>query len=92
MNELSRRRLVATLAGSGVFLGTAARALAFQETQPTQRLLALKENACGASASHKDLVAEVNKVLGEGYTEAQKQEVIASLTCPVCGCPLAGLF
>jgi len=82
-----------SLAGSGLILGaTSSRALAFSEESPTARVLALHANACGATASHEQLVQEVEKTLGANVSEADKKAVIAQLTCPVCGCPLAGLF
>jgi hypothetical protein len=81
-----------TMAGAGVVLGTASRAFAFSEDAPTIRTLALHDNACGATASHKELVAEVERVLGDKYSEDEKKQVIATMTCPICGCPLSGLF
>jgi len=93
MNSLSRRRLMASLAGSGLLLGTSAgKAFAFSEESPTARVIALHTNACGATASHQELVQEVEKTLGDKVSDADKKAVIAQLTCPVCGCPLAGLF
>ncbi|PKU26429.1 hypothetical protein CWS72_00840 [Telmatospirillum siberiense] len=80
------------LAGAGVTLGTASRAFAFSEDTPNIRTLALHDNACGASASHKELVSEVERVLGDKYSEEEKRRVIAAMTCPICGCPLSGLF
>lgn len=92
MGSLSRRGLFGFLAGAGVAVG-APRAFAFsEETAPSVRMLALHENACGATASHKEFVAEVERVLGDKYSAAEKQQVIATMTCPICGCPLAGLF
>jgi hypothetical protein len=80
------------MAGAGAMLGTAGRAFAFSEDTPSARTLALHDNACGATASHKEFVAEVERVLGDKYSEAEKRQVMATLTCPICGCPLAGLF
>ncbi len=92
MNRLSRRGAIAALAGAGAVFGTTRHAFAFSEDVPTARVLALHENACGATASHKELVAEVDRMLGDKYSADEKKRVLASLTCPVCGCPLAGLF
>jgi hypothetical protein len=92
MNEVSRRRLFTVLAGSGLALGITGRASAFEEIAATPRLQGLRDNACGASSSHQQLVDDVNRILGETYTPEQKQAVVAGLSCPVCGCPLAGLF
>lgn len=92
MTDLSRRRLMAALAGGGFTLGAASRAMAFSEEAPTARLRILHDNACGATASHKELVEEVEKTLGPNVSVEEKKAVIAQLTCPICGCPLAGLF
>jgi hypothetical protein len=91
MKKVSRRGLVTALAGAGVLLGTSRRASAFTEERATGRALALHQNACGATASHKELVAEVERVLGDRYSAGQKRQVMAMLTCPICGCALAGL-
>jgi hypothetical protein len=80
---------MAGLAG-GALLGRTRQASAFTDDIVTRRVLALHENACGATASHKQLVAEVERVLGDKYSAEQKREVIATLTCPICGCSLAG--
>lgn len=93
MTDLSRRRLMTALAGSGLLLGaTSRKAFAFSEETPTARLLALHDNACGATASHKELVDEVEKTLGPNVSAEEKKAVVAQLTCPICGCPLTGLF
>lgn len=93
MNSLSRRRLMTALAGSGLALGASSSpAFAFTEESPTARLMALHANACGATASHEELVHEVEQTLGPNVSDQEKRAVIAKLTCPICGCPLAGLF
>ena len=93
MTEFTRRHLMASLAGSGIVLGlSSSRAFAFSEESPTARLQAAHDNACGATSSHKQLVEEVEKTLGDKVSDSDKKAVIAQLTCPICGCPLAGLF
>lgn len=92
MGRLSRRMMMTAMAGAGVVLGTAGRAFAFTEETPSLRTLALHDNACGATASHKELAQEVDRVLGDKYSAEEKKRVIASMTCPICGCPLSGLF
>jgi len=93
MTEVTRRRLMAALAGSGLVLGvTSSKAFAFSEESPSPRLQFAHDNACGATSSHKQLVDEVEKTLGDKVSDDEKKAVIAQLTCPVCGCPLAGLF
>ncbi len=95
MNSISRRRLMTVLAGSalgvGAGLATTQPAQAFSPDITTVRLRALHQNACGATASHRELVDEVNQTLGDMPMQ-EKQAIIAKLTCPICGCPLAGLF
>ncbi|MBY0432261.1 MAG: hypothetical protein K2Q10_13770 [Rhodospirillales bacterium] len=89
MTDLSRRRLVVVLAA----LGVPAPALAWSETKaslPRQRDI---ENACGATLNHRDLLAEVERLLAErGLGEAERKQAMAALTCPTCGCPVSSLF
>jgi hypothetical protein len=92
MRQVSRRQLLTVAVAGGAVLGTSRHANAFTEDVATVKVRALHENACGPTASHKEIVAEVERTLGNGYTEAEKREVIATITCPICGCPLAGLF
>jgi predicted deacylase len=92
MEKLSRRGLLAALAGTGLIISTARSAQAFTEHSGEARLEALRDTACGASSSHRQLVDEVERVLGDKYSADEKRAVIATMTCPVCGCPLAGLF
>ena len=92
MKKISRRSVVTALAGAGVWLGTGRRASAFTEQAAAGRALALHRNACGATASHKELAMEVERVLGDRYSADEKRQVMATLVCPICGCPLAGLF
>jgi hypothetical protein len=92
MDRFSRRMMMMSMAGAGVMLGPVGRAFAFSEDVPSMRTLALHDNACGASASHKELAAEVERVLGDKYSTEDKKRVIASMTCPICGCSLAGAF
>lgn len=89
MNQVSRRALLVALAGVGAGLAGSRQAFAFTPDTPSVRTLAMHENACGATASHKELVAEVERVLGDKYNEDEKRKVIAAMTCPICGCSLA---
>jgi hypothetical protein len=92
MDRLSRRTVLAAMAGAGAVMGTTRCAFAFSEDTPSLRTLAMHDNACGATASHKELVAEVERVLGDKYSEEEKKKVISAMTCPICGCPLSGLI
>lgn len=90
MPTLSRRSLIAALTSGGLIAGSASRAFAFSEQKNTEALQALRDNACGASSKHKQLIDEVERVLGDKYSAEEKKAVVATLTCPVCGCPLVG--
>ena len=92
MEKLSRRGLVAVLAGAGLALGSTRRAMAFSEPTTTVQLRALHDSACGATSAHKQLVEQVDLVLGDKYTAEEKKAVVANMVCPICGCPLSGLF
>ena len=91
---LTRRRLMSALAAAGVAGGASRPAFAFSELPRNDiaNLQALHDSACGATSSHQRLVEEVNSTLGDKVSAEDKKAVIAALTCPVCGCPLAGLF
>lgn len=92
----SRRRLLGVaLAGAGLSIGLGSRqahAFSTLEESDAAHLLALRQTACGGADNHQKLVDEVNRVLGDKYDPQQKKEVVSALTCPICGCPLAGLF
>jgi len=92
MHSISRRGLFTGLAGIGLALGAGRPASAFSPDTPSMRTLALHDNACGATQAHKELVAEVERTLGDKYTAEEKHKVLAAMTCPICGCPLGGLF
>ena len=94
MTSISRRTLIAALAGGSLAIGSSRKASAFSNVPSADagHLLALRDTACGATNSHQQLVDEVNRVLGDQYTPEQKKDVVASMTCPVCGCPLSALF
>jgi len=92
MEKLSRRSLMAALAGTGLIIGATRPARAFTEQQGDARLEALRDNACGGSTNHRQLVDEVERVLGDKYSADEKRAVIATMSCPICGCPLSGLF
>jgi hypothetical protein len=91
MKKVSRRELMAGAALGGALFAGVQPARAFSEVQAPVKARLMHENACGATVSHKELVAEVERVLGDKYTEEEKRQVVANLTCPICGCPLGGL-
>lgn len=94
MSPLSRRRMMLMMATAGLAGAASRPAFAFSELPgaDTVRLQALHDSACGGTAAHKELVAEVEQTLGDKMSAAEKRQVVAHLTCPICGCPLAGLF
>src|SRR5260370_25817778 len=56
---------------------------------------ALYKDRCGdpeAIAYHRRLIAEVREGLRGQMSMAELDTTIASLTCPICGCPFAGLI
>lgn len=92
MHPLSRRGLLGLFASGGAVLAGGRQAHAFSQEAATGKALALHQAACGATASHKELAAEVERLLGDAYTAEEKKQVVAGLTCPICGCSLAGSF
>lgn len=86
MSQLSRRLFLAALAA----VAASPRALALSEEDASVKLQALVDNACGASLSHQQLIAEVEKMLDTTLTEEEKRRAIAAVSCPVCGCQLLG--
>jgi hypothetical protein len=86
MRKVTRRQLLAGAAAGSALLGASGRAKAFSEEQAPVKLRLLHE--ANTVVAHKELVAEVERALGDKYTEAEKREVIATLTCPICGRPL----
>jgi len=82
--HLTRRRVLSGLALSL----PASAALAFGESPMPPKLTALHQAGCGPTADHKAFLAEVEKTLGSSLTEAEKRDLLAKITCPVCGCSL----
>ncbi len=97
MSSLSRRRFLSTsaLAGaaSGALLLAGKPAAAFTEKPMDAETHKLYANACGgpeAKAYHRQLLAEAKAQLPSGTSDAEIEAAMAALTCPICGCRLAG--
>src|ERR1700739_4101359 len=97
MSSLSRRRFLSTTALAGAGPGAPSRAAkpaaAFtQKTMDaeTHKLYASACGGAGVTAYHKELLAEARAKLPSGISETQIEAALATLTCPICGCPLIG--
>ena len=95
--SLSRRRFLSTSALSGLGAGAAMlagkSAAAFTQKPMDAETHKLYANACGgpeAKAYHQQLLTEAKAQLPSGISEAEVETALAALTCPVCGCKLAG--
>ena len=97
MSSVSRRRFLSTSAltglGAGAALLAGKSAAAFTEKPMDAETHKLYANACGgpeAKAYHRQLLDEAKAQLPSGTSEAEIEAAISALTCPVCGCRLAG--
>jgi len=88
---LDRRTFLSTtaLAGVGFVLGVVP-ARAFTLEEPTKEVADLYAAArsCRAVTDHDRLLAEIRSALaGRELSEEQERQVLATVTCPLCGCP-----
>jgi hypothetical protein len=97
MSSFSRRRFLTTTAltglGAGAALVAGGPAAAFTQKPMDAETYKLYANACGgseATAYHQQLLTDAKAQLPSGISEAEIQAAIAALTCPICGCKLAG--
>jgi len=97
MSSLSRRFFLSTTALTGLGAGAAMLAgkpaAAFTQKAMDAETHKLYANACSgteAKAYHQQLVAEAKAQLPSGTGDAQIEAALAALTCPICGCRLAG--
>ncbi len=95
--SLSRRRFLSTSAlgslGASAALLAGKSAAAFTQKPMDAETHKLYANACSgdeAKAYHQQLLTEAKAQLPSGISEAEIQAAIAALTCPICGCKLAG--
>lgn len=91
MSESSRRRF---LSGSAIAVAAAAlpaSGRAFSLVEPSEDIRRKYESACGHQEYHNQLIAEVRDILeakGEPREEEEVREIISSISCPLCGCPI----
>lgn len=91
---LSRRDLLTTSALVSAAAGFSASAQAFTvDSEPAVKLNAMyfeAKAACGdQQAYHAQLLADAQAVLGgRELSEEQRQQLLATITCPLCGCRL----
>lgn len=97
MSTVSRRRFLTTSAltgfGAGAALLAGKPAAAFTQRAMDAETHKLYANACGgpeAKAYHQGLLTEAKAQLPSGISDAEIEAAISSLTCPICGCKLAG--
>ncbi len=90
MLMIHRRNFLAILAA----VGTAATgvlvarpALAFRELPASDYSLHIK-NSCGISAQHLEMLQQAEAALNVQLTAEQRQQALAALRCPQCGCAL----
>lgn len=88
---IDRRRFLSStlLASAGVLASGQAFALTLREATPAES--EAYQLACRARyQDHDQLVREIMAILdGQGVAEEQKQEILRTMTCPLCGCSLA---
>jgi hypothetical protein len=89
--DRARRRFLGStaLAGIGVLFGAkAARAFTEQKMDPAVHKAWL--NACTGAADpyHAQLVAQTEAELKGRMSDAEIQQQIAAMRCPICGCAL----
>ncbi|WP_142850027.1 hypothetical protein [Telmatospirillum sp. J64-1] len=98
MADYTRRRIIGLAGALGALAATRpVHALSIQDAPP--HLQALRQSACGGpDDDHVALLAEVDEMLekeaGRRLTPEEKRLILSelSLTCPTCGCAVAGLF
>ena len=97
MASLSRRRFLSTTvlagAGAGALLLAGKEAAAFAVKPLDVETHKLYANACGgadAQAYHQQLLIEAKAQLPSGTSDTDIEAAMAALTCPICGCRLAG--
>jgi hypothetical protein len=95
---LSRRGFFRTAitASGGVLCGASAVSALTLDAEPSTDLTQLyhaAKAACGGAtdAYHGQLLADAEAVLADRQpTEEERQRLLASVTCPICGCSVAG--
>lgn len=90
---LNRRRFLSTasILGLAAAGGSAVRAFQLQNATPEQTSLYLSAG-CRQDTFHDQVIQELEAAMaGRPLTEAEKQEVKQTLSCPFCGCSFGKL-
>ncbi|WP_157619176.1 hypothetical protein [Skermanella stibiiresistens] len=92
MDDVPSRRDVLRIAGgisaAVAVISIAGPASAFQYL-PAEDYAGVIEDSCGASNKvHGAMVAEVERELGVTLDDSQARQLIAAVTCPLCGCSI----
>lgn len=93
MVSVSRRRFLTSTALSGAAIVAGRSATAFTEKPMDAETHKLYASACGtpeAKAYHQQLLEAARRQLPTGIGVAEAEAAVAVLTCPICGCKLAG--
>lgn len=89
---LHRRSFVSTLAlaAAGAIPLGRAHALSFEDRSAA--IDKLRTDRCSVASEHATLLAEAEAALAAQHVDAtRKAEILAALTCPLCGCHPAAL-
>lgn len=87
----SRRRFLASTALATGAAGAAvlpAAAFGFSIEPADAETSALYLNACSKNAYHVQLLADAKVALAGKASEAEIEQAVALVTCPLCGCPV----
>ena len=84
----SRRRFLAStaLATGAALLPATASGFAIEPADAETSALYL--NACSRNAYHARLLADAKAALAGRASEAEIEQAVALVTCPLCGCPV----
>jgi hypothetical protein len=91
---MTRRRFLSAtaLAGAGtvatLILTRAAAALTLEPMSGETERLYLSACSAKDGAYHRQIVAQIKAELAGSRTDAEIEQIIAALTCPICGCPV----
>ncbi len=76
---------VGALCATSIAAGRPAKAF---QVMPTDDYAAMIDHSCGVNSTHARLLDEAEARLGVTLTKAQREQALAALRCPICGCPL----
>lgn len=84
----SRRRFLATSALAGAGAAMPAAVFGFSLEPADAETSALYLNACSQNSYHAQLLADAKAALAGQASEADIEQAVALVTCPICGCPV----